>query len=149
MATTTTGLYVTGNLTTIVSAEFSALANAGTAVGSAFDNSPATLGYYWGMFELRYESRSLPTTGNTLDLYLDPAPNGTVYGDTGTQVLPGNLYVGSWALISATSQTLQMWGVPLPPTLFKPIVRNGGGVTMASAAATSWVNFLPYSQQGA
>ena len=145
----TTGLYITGNLTTLLSAQFSALANNGTAVGIAFNNTPASLGYYWGAFELRYESRSLPTTGNTLDLYLLPSLDGSLYGDTGIQVLPPTHYVGSWALISATSQTLEMWGIPLPPTNFKAIVRNGGGVTMASAAATSWVNFLPYSQQGA
>jgi hypothetical protein len=103
-------------------------------------------GAFWGLFELVYQSGpSNPNSGSSLTLFLIPAPNGTNYADTGTNVPPG-LIAGAFTVQSGTAQRVEILGITLPPTLFKPMLVNQAGVTLSASA--SQLNFLPYTPQG-
>ena len=142
----TTFKYITGAFTTIGSAEFNSLANGGSAKSSAWDNGPANSGYFWANFEFfLMTSPNNPNSGSAVDLYLYPALDGTNTAQTGVYLVPQN-YAGSFVIGSGTAQRLVLMGVPIPPTKFMAVIRNGAG--QAFSAASSVLSILPYTDQG-
>lgn len=139
-------------ITSVLTTELNSLANAAAALGTEYDN--ATNLYLWAMFELNVTFGSSPTAGNTVDLYIIPAPDGTNYDDNTTGAsgaAPSTSYVGGFPLRAVTSAQKVPLGatrrVDLPPTKFKVFVVNGSG--QAFPASGSTVKMIAYRYQSA
>lgn len=140
------------SIATVLSTELNSLANAAAALGTEYDNSSNL--YLWAMFELNVQFGSSPTAGNTVDLYIIPAPDGTNYDDNTTGAsgaAPSTSYVGGFPLRAVTSAQKVPLGVArridLPPTKFKVFVVNGSGQAFPSSGST--VKMVPYRYQSA
>lgn len=138
------------SISTVLSTELNSLANAAAALGTEYDNSSNL--YLWATFELNVTFGSSPTAGNTVDLYIIPAPDGTNYDDNTTGAsgaAPSTSYVGGFPLRAVTSAQKVPLGVvrriDLPPTKFKVFVVNGSG--QAFPASGSTVKMIPYRYQ--
>ena len=141
-----------GSITTLLSTEMNSLANNAAALGVEFDNSDGL--WMWGVFELNVTFGSNPTAGNTVDLYLIPAPDGTNFDDAVTGAsgsAPVTCYAGGFPLRAVTSAQKVPVGVvrriELPPTKFKGFVINRAGVSFPSSGST--VKMVPYRYQSA
>ena len=138
-------------ISTIASTELNSLANNAGALGAEYDN--ATNLHEFGLFELNVTFGSAPTAGNTVDLYLIPAPDGTNYDDAVTGAsgqAPAPCYVGSFPLRAVTTAQKVPLGlglalVNLPPTKFKAFVLNKSG--QAFPASGSTLKLVPYRHQ--
>ena len=138
-------------ITTVASTELNSLANAALALGAEYDNSSGL--YLYGLFELNVTFGSNPTAGNTVDLYLIPAPDGTNYDDAVTGAsgtAPITTYVGGFPLRAVTTAQKVPLGlgltlVNLPPTKFKAFIVNKSGVAFPSSGST--VKMVPYRYQ--
>ena len=140
--------YENGSVQTLLSTELNSLAaSTGSAVGSAFDNSAAGNNFFWADFELYVTYGTAPTAGQTVDLYLVEAIDGSNYADGSSTIQVATHYVGSWPLRNVnTAQRIVVRGVPLPPGPFKAHVLNSA--TQAMAASGNTVKMLPYREQG-
>lgn len=142
-----------GSITTIASTELNSLANNGGALGAEYDN--ATNLYLFGLFELNVTFGTNPTAGNTVDLYLIPAPDGTNYDDATTGAsgaAPAPCYVGSFPVRAVTSAQKIPLGhgqalINLPPTKFKAFLLNKSG--QAFPASGSTLKLIPHRYQSA
>lgn len=139
-------------ITTLLSTELNSLANNAGALGVEYDN--ATNDYIYGLFELNVTFGSNPTAGNTVDLYIIPAPDGTNYDDAVTGAsgsAPATSYAGGFPLRAVTSAQKVPLGlglsgpVPLPPTKFKAFVLNKSGVAFPASGST--VKMVAYRYQ--
>ena len=140
------------SISTVLSTELNSLANNAAALGTEYDNSSNL--YLWATFELNVQFGSSPTAGNTVDLYIIPAPDGTNYDDNTTGAsgaAPSTSYVGGFPLRAVTSAQKVPLGVArridLPPTKFKVFVVNGSGQAFPSSGST--VKMVPYRYQSA
>lgn len=141
------------SITTVLSTELNSLANAAAALASSgYDN--ATNLYLWAMFELNVQFGSSPTAGNTVDLYIIPAVDGSNYDDAVTGAsgsAPSTSYVGGFPLRAVTSAQKVPIGVArrvdLPPVPFKVFVVNNSG--QAFPASGSTVKMVAYRYQSA
>lgn len=138
------------SIATVLSTELNSLANNAAALGTEYDNSSNL--YLWATFELNVTFGSAPTAGNTVDLYIIPAPDGTNFDDNTTGAsgaAPSTSYVGGFPLRAVTSAQKVPLGVvrriDLPPTKFKVFVVNGSG--QAFPASGSTVKMIPYRYQ--
>lgn len=137
-------------ITSLLTTELNSLANGSTcALGTEYDN--ATNLYLYGLFELNVTFGSAPTAGNTVDLYIVPAPDGTNYDDGSASVTPPiTNYAGGFPLRAVTTAQKIAIGGPLsliwlPPLKFKVLVKNGSG--QAFPASGSTVKLVPYRYQ--
>ena len=141
-------------ISTLLSAELNPLPNHAAALGTEYDN--ATNQYLFGLFELAATFGSAPTAGNTVDLYIIPAPDGTNYDDAVTGAsgaAPGTAYTGGFPLRAVTTAQKVPLGlgaqgyVQLPPTKFKLFVVNKSGVAFPASGST--VKMVPFRYQSA
>ena len=139
-------------ITTVASTELNSLANNAGALGAEYDN--ATNDYIYGVFELNVTFGSNPTAGNTVDLYIIPAPDGTNYDDATTGAsgaAPATCYAGGFPLRAVTTAQKVPLGlgasgpVPLPPTKFKVFLLNKSGQAFPSSGST--VKMVAYRYQ--
>ncbi len=138
-------------IATLASTELNSLANNAGALGAEYDN--ATNLYMYGVFELNVTFGTNPTAGNTVDLYIIPAPDGTNYDDNTTGAsgaAPITTYVGGFPLRAVTTAQKVPLGlgltlVNLPPTKFKAFLLNKSG--QAFPASGSTVKMVPYRYQ--
>ena len=128
---------------TLLSTELNSLANNYAALGVEFDN--ATGLWLKASFILTVTFGSNPTAGNTCDLYLIPALDGTNYGDYtsgASGYAPGNCYIGSFPLQAKTTihrlplGVGQQGAIELPPSKFKVLLINKSGVAFPSSGST-------------
>jgi hypothetical protein len=92
------------------------------AASGAIDNSTSLDPY--DDLVLTVTFASAPTVNTPIDIYLIPAIDGTNYLDSGTPAR--NLWVGCFLVQAVTTaQRLGSRGIPLPPGLFKYVLRNG------------------------
>ena len=138
-------------ISSIATTELNALANNAGALGAEYDNSSGL--YLYGLFELNVTFGTNPTAGNTVDLYLIPAPDGTNYDDATTGAsgaAPITTYVGGFPLRAVTSAQKVPLGlgltlINLPPTKFKAFLLNKSG--QAFPASGSTLKMIPYRYQ--
>lgn len=139
-------------ITTVLSTELNSLANNAAALGTEYDNSANQ--YLFGLFELSATFGSAPTAGNTVDLYIIPAPDGTNYDDAVTGAsgsAPATAYAGGFPLRAVTTAQKVPLGlgaagyVQLPPTKFKAFVVNKSGVAFPASGST--VKMVPFRYQ--
>ena len=139
-------------ITSLATTELNSLANNAGALGAEYDN--ATNDYIFGLFELNVTFGSAPTAGNTVDLYLIPAPDGTNYDDAITGAAgsaPATAYAGGFPLRAVTTAQKIPLGlgaqgyIPLPPTKFKVFVVNKSGVAFPASGST--IKMIPFRYQ--
>lgn len=143
-----------GTITTVLSTELNSLANNAAALGTEYDNS-ANLNLF-GLLELNVTFGSAPTGGNTVDVYIIPAPDGTNYDDAVTGAsgaAPASCYAGGFPLRAVTTvQKIplglgQQGYVALPPTKFKVFAVNKSGVAFPASGST--IKLVPFRYQSA
>lgn len=146
--------YEAGAIVSLLTTELNALANSAAAIATTgYDN--ATNLYLFGYFELNATFGVAPTAGNTVDLYLVPASDGTNYADNtsgASGTTSANYYVGSFPLRAVTTaQKIGLTGpsgsgpIWLPPLPFKAFVVNKGGQALGATGHT--LKMVPYRQQ--
>jgi hypothetical protein len=141
-------------ITSVATTELNSLANNAGALGAEYDN--ATGLYMFGLFELNVTFGTNPTAGNTVDLYIIPAPDGTNYDDAVTGAsgsAPGTAYAGGFPLRAVTTAQKVPLGlgqagyIQLPPTKFKVFALNKSGQAFPSSGST--IKMVPYRYQSA
>lgn len=141
-------------IATVIDTALNSLANNAGALGAEYDN--ATNDYIFATFELNVTFGSAPTAGNTVDLYIIPAPDGTNYDDAVTGAsgsAPATCYAGGFPLRAVTTaQKVPLGvgvagGIPLPPTKFKVFILNKSGVAFPASGST--VKMVAYRYQSA
>lgn len=134
-------------ITTMLTTELNSLGSgAGCNLSSAYDN--ATNCFLYAMFQLTVTLAATVTADTTVDLYLVAAPDGTNYADGSATVFSVNHVVGGFNMRAVTTaQIVEIWGVPLPPTLFKVNVLNNTDKAMAASANT--LKMIPYGLKAA
>lgn len=135
-------------LTSYLTTELNALANgAYSAAGTAFDNGASGVHHQFGDFELNVTYGTAPSAGGYCALYLVPAIDGANYADGGGSVAPpANGWVGNFDLRAVTTaQKRPLLRVPLPNTLFKPVLLNSAGQAMGATGHTLGARF--YSEE--
>ncbi len=152
-------VFQTGTLTTLLddtgtsgNNSLTSLASGSAAISSsAFNNTPGTVGAFWGDFELTIFYGSAPTANTTCDLYVLESVDGTNYGDGtagSSPVTSTNHFVGSFVLRAVTTkQIINLRGVPLPATNFKVQLVNNGGQAIAGQNSGSRLKVIPVYEQ--
>ena len=117
----------------VITTGMDSLATNGRAISAAQDNT-SSLNLY-ADFELEVEFFTAPTEGNPVDLYILPSVDGVQYVDGDASVNPPqNFYVGFFSARSVNSdQILHLRDIPLPPGLWKALLRNSSGATLESS----------------
>lgn len=130
-------------ITSLMTTELNSLANNAAALGVEFDNAAGL--WLSAIFELNVTFGTNPTAGNTVDLYIIPAPDGTNYDDAVTGAsgsAPSSCFAGGFPVRAVTTAQHIPLGVgqtgpiPLPPTKFKAFLRNGAGQAFPSSGST-------------
>ncbi len=138
-------------IVSVATTELNSLANNAGALCAEYDNSSGL--YLYGLFELNVTFGSAPTAGNTVDLYIIPAPDGTNYDDAVTGAsgsAPITTYVGGFPLRAVTTAQKVPLGlgltlINLPPTKFKVFALNKSGQAFPSSGST--IKLIPYRYQ--
>lgn len=122
---------------TVLSTELNSLANAAYSAASAAQGADATGGPLLGDFELVLTSLT-PTSNGIAELYLIRSADGTNYEDVPSSTNPGsNAYVGTFiGSTGASAKRLVLPDVPLPPGLWKAVLKNTSGPAFAAASNT-------------
>lgn len=126
-----------GTLTSILTTELNALASLAWAISAAVNNTTAL--NMLADLELKVAYATAPTAGDTVDVYVIPAIDGTpTYADGSATVVPqGALFVGSFELRAVnTAQILALLGIPTPPYNFKYLIKNNSAQAMPATGST-------------
>lgn len=120
----------------------------GTGTGVILDNTSA-LNLYADFRIFTSTLGGAPTLGNHLDLYMWTSLDGTNYETStaaGTVAPDASKRVGSFVVATVgTSQTLDIWRIPLIPGKMKFQLFNNCGQALPATLAT--VTAYPYSMQ--
>ena len=122
-------------LTSYLTTELNSLANAAyTAASSAIDNR--TNKHQWMLVHVHLASLT-PTGSPYVALYLLPAFDATVYVDGGGAVAPpANTLVAVMDLSTSAGAKERSAMFMIPPSLFKLVLYNGAGPSLAASANT-------------
>lgn len=121
--------YLLGSQTTLLSTELNSLANNGTAIGSAWDNTQGQAGdgYTMCCVELLLGTFSVAPTANTgISLWLLGSQDGTNYEDGDGSITPARLPDAVFPLRAVTAAQRIIRRVWLPWGLLKPLIKNDG-----------------------
>lgn len=129
--------------------ELNSLANGSASAASGALGSDTVDAELWADFYFLTGGSITPGTNARADLYLIRAPDGTNYEDATTgasESLPPDAFVGSFVPTSgAGTKRMVLRDIPLPPGLFKVILQNETGVSLAASGNT--VKYRPHSLQ--
>ena len=121
-----------GTETTFHSTDLNALANVTlSGLSSAYDNSSD--GHIFMTFKLNLAATSARTAGATVALWILPAIDGTNYDDAIVEGFPDATFSLD-AATTARQRTVR--DVPIPPCLFKTVVRANMGQAFAASGST-------------
>jgi len=132
MSTIKYGAY--GTIATALSTELNSLANNARAISAAITGGQEL----WDDLELAVTYGTAPTAGSVVEIYLIPSVDGTNYVDGDATIVPPFSYlVGYFPLRAVTSaQRIGLRGVVLTPGLWKYLVSNLAGQSMAATGNT-------------
>lgn len=135
-----------GTIATVLSTELNSLANNSYSAASAAQGSDTGAAEVYGDFELVIASFT-PGSNPVVELYLIRSVDGTNYEDGGGSVAPSqDAYVGAFQITTGTSaKRAVLRDVPLPPGLWKAVVRNLAGAAFPASGNTLRVR--PHSLQ--
>lgn len=135
-------------IVSVMTTELNNLANNTRAISSALGGD-ATDANLYGDFEIVATWGVAPTVDTFVDLYLVRSADGTNYEDGDSSLRPpAETYVGSFQVRAVTTaQRMIVRDVRLPPGLWKAVVWNNVGQTMAASDNTLKVR--PHNEQSA
>ena len=131
---------------TVLGTHLNSLANgAQTVAGAEVDNS-TNLDQY-GILELNVTFGTAPTVGNTCDVYMVKALDGTNYEDGSSTALPsGACLVGAIDMLAGTAAMRRTSGIfTVPPTKIKFLLKNNSG--QAFPGSNSTVLFYTFNDE--
>ena len=121
-----------GTETTFHSTDLNALANVTlSGLSSAYDNSSDK--HLFMTFKLNLAATAARTAGATVSLWVLPAIDGTNYDDAIIEAFPDAVFPLD-AATTARQRTVR--DVPIPPSLFKTVVRANMGQAFAASGST-------------
>ncbi len=146
MATSIRQQTYTAAAATALSTELNSLANGSYCTASAAIDNSTNLDLF-DQLELNVTYGVAPSTGGTVDVFLLPSLDGTNYPDGGGATAPApENQVGSFTLRAVTTaQRLSLRDIPIPPGLFKYVLKNSAGQAMAASGNT--LKHRSYSMQ--
>lgn len=127
-----------GTSVPVMTTQLNSLANNTRAISNAFGSETGDADLY-GDFELVATWGAAPNVDTFVDLYLVRSiGDGTNYENGDASVRPAaNAHVGSFQVRNVTTaQRMIVRDVPLPPGLWKAVVWNNAGQTMAASGNT-------------
>ncbi len=135
-----------GTIATVLSTELNGLANNSYSAASAAYGSDTGAAELLADFELALASFT-PGSNPVVELYLLRSVDGTNYEDGGGSVVPSqDAYVGVFQIASGTgAKRAVLRDIPLPPGLWKAVVKNVTGAALAASGNTLKVR--PHSLQ--
>jgi hypothetical protein len=115
-------------------AELNGLANGAAAVGTTVIDNTANRDV-WGAYTLTVVFAAAPTAGTTLDLYEQPAYDGSTFDTLDSGNLPqGSLQVASFEVKgTGLTQNLTADRLTLTPKVWHAILKNTSGVALAAS----------------
>lgn len=121
----------------MLSTELNSLANNGYCSAGSAIGADATGGPMFADFELVLGSLN-PTATVIAELYALRSADGTNYEDAPSSTNPGTLmYLGTFVgATGSAAKRLVLADVQLPPGLWKPVLKNTSGVTLAASGNT-------------
>lgn len=123
------------------------LANNANKLGTEFDNSDAAARAYYADMELLCRGASAFTAGTSVKVWLIESLDGTNYEDGDDSVTPARPPDGYFFLRAvATAQRIALRGMVLPPTKFKPLIRNEGGQAFTGTDAENVLRIRTYGE---
>lgn len=141
--------FLLGSQTTLLSTELNSLANNGTAIGSAYDNTQGQTGdgYTLCDLELVCSYGSAPTANTGVSFWFIGTQDGTNYEDGDGSTTPARLPDAVFPLRNVTGTQRVIRRVFLTWGKYKPLAKNDGtGQAMASSGNT--VKVRPVTRQG-
>lgn len=134
------------SIVSVMTTELNSLGSTSWAISGAMGSDATTAAELLGDFEL-YLASLTPTGTPFVDLYLIRAADGTNYQDPNSAAQPPqSAYVGSFETTTgAGAKRIVLPDIPLPPGLFKAVVKNNTNVSLASSGNT--LKFRPHSLQ--
>lgn len=125
-------------IATVLSTELNSLANGGYSAASAAQGSDSVGGPLYGDFELVLASLNPSDVGTLAELYIQPSVDGTNYVDNPSSTNPASnqlagVFIGDYG--TSAKRTL-IRDVPLPPGLWKAVLKNISGVAFAASGNT-------------
>jgi hypothetical protein len=141
--------YLLGSQATLLSTELNSLANNGTALGSAFNNTVAGGGgdgYTLCDVELVVTYGVAPTASTGVSLWFLSTQDGTNYEDGDNSTTPGRVPDVVFPLRAVTTAQRINRRVALPWGNFKPLAKNDG-TGQAMAASGNTIKIRPVTPQ--
>jgi hypothetical protein len=134
---------------TLLTTELNSLANGSSGSASGAQGGDGTDAALLLDFELLTGGSITPGTGARADLYLIRSVDGTNYEDATTgasESLPPDAFVGSFIpTTGAGTKRMALRDIPCPPGLWKAILQNELGVSLAATGNT--LKARPHSQK--
>lgn len=124
-------------INSVMTTELNSLANNTRAISSA-EGADGTAADLLGDWELVATWGTNPTVDTCVDLYLVRSADGTNYEDGDASLRPAaDSYAGCFQVRAVTSaQRMVIRDVPMPPGLYKAVIWNNVGQTMAASGNT-------------
>lgn len=124
-----------------------ALANNANKLGAEFDNTLVGNRFQYADFELLCRGASAMTAGAVIKLWIVEAMDGTNYEDGGDSVTPARpadeqFYVQA----VATQQRITLRNVVLPPSKWKPLIRNESGQALTNVDGENLLTMRTYTE---
>lgn len=142
--------FVLGSQATLLSTELNSLANNGTALGSAYNNTiggGSGDGYTLCDVELVVTYGSAPTANTGVSLWFLQTQDGTNYSDGDNSTTPATAPDVVFPLRAVTTAQRVVRRALLPWGNFKPLAKNDG-VGQAMAASGNTVKVRPVTPEG-
>lgn len=144
----TTRKYLLGSQATLLSTELNSLANNGTALGGAFNNTQGQTGdgYVLCDAELVVTYGSAAAANSAPALWFLGTQDGTNYEDGDNSTTPARLPDVVFPVRAVTTAQRIIRRVLLPWGLFKPLLKNDG-TGQAMAASGNTLKIRPVTEQ--
>lgn len=125
------------SIASVLTTELNSVTNGSYSAASSAQGADGTGGPLYGDFELVLGSLD-PTVYAIAELYLLRSADGTNYEDAPSSTNPGaGMFVGTFVGSDASAaHRIVLADVPLPPGLWKAVLKNTAGVTLAASGNT-------------
>lgn len=125
-------------IASLLTTELNSLANNGYSAASAAQGADATGGPLYGDFELVLASLNPSDVGTLAELYILASVDGTNYPDAPSSTNPASndlvgVFIGDYG---TSAKRAVIRNVPLPPGLWKAVLKNISGVAFAASGNT-------------
>lgn len=141
--------FLLGSQASLLTTELNSLANNGTAIGSAYDNTVGSTGDGYSLcdVELVAQYGTSPTANTGVNLWFLMSEDGTLYEDGDNTLTPARLPDAVFPLRAVTTAQRIVRRIMMPWGKFKPLAKNDG-TGQAMAATNNTVKIRPVTREG-